>query len=144
MLRFGVILPTCTAMLLVTYTKLYARWLNSTAPAVAMLQSLCLVGFDLLMYAQGYSLSSVVPMLVLSAYMLFGMMQFQATATATLIVVAYGLAGWIAGVNSGQRLFDVAMSTFALVLGYFLLLQLLAHPAAELVQEHDAHRLGAS
>lgn len=118
-LRFGVILPTCTAMLLVTYTKPYARCLNSAAPAAVMLQSLCLVGFDLLMHAQGYSLSSVVPMLVLSAYMLFGMMQFQATATATLIVVAYGVAGWIAGVNSGQRLFDVAMSVFALVLGYF-------------------------
>lgn len=119
MLRFGVILPTCTAMLLVTYTKLYARWLSSAAPAVVMLQSLCLVGFDLLMHRQGYSLSSVVPMLVLSAYMLFGMMQLQATATATLIVAAYGLAGWIAGLNSGQRLFDVAMSVFALVLGYF-------------------------
>lgn len=119
MLRFGVILPTGTAMLLVTYTKLYARWLSWAAPAVVMLQSLCLVGFDLLMYAQGYSLSSVVPMLVLSAYMLFGMMQLQATATATLIVVAYGVAGWIAGVNSGQRTFDVAMSVFALVLGYF-------------------------
>ncbi len=75
MLRFGVMLPTCTAMLLVTYTKLYSRWLDFTAPAVAMLQSLCLVVSDLLMYRQGYSLSSVLPMLVLSAYMLFGMMQ---------------------------------------------------------------------
>lgn len=119
LLRFGVILPTCSAMLLVAYSKLYARWLNSTAPAVVMLQSLCLIGFDLLMHRQGYSLSSVVPMLVLSAYMLFGMMQFQATATATGIVVAYGLTGCIAGLNTGQRLFDVAMSVFALVLGFF-------------------------
>jgi diguanylate cyclase (GGDEF)-like protein len=119
LLRFGVILPTCTAMLLVSYTKLYARWLNFAAPAVVMLQGVCLIGFDLLMHRQGYSLSSVVPTLVLSAYMLFGMMQFQATATATGIVAAYGLTGWIVGLNTGQRLFDVAMSVFALVLGFF-------------------------
>jgi diguanylate cyclase (GGDEF)-like protein len=119
LLRFGVLLPTCTAMLLVTYTKLYSRWLGFAAPAVSLLQSLCVVAFDLLMYRQGYSLSSVLPMLVLSAYMLFGMMQQQATITATTIVVAYGLTGWFAGLNSGQRLFDVAMASFALVLGFF-------------------------
>lgn len=121
LLRFGVLLPTCSAMLLVTYTKLYSRWLGFAAPAVSLLQSLCIVAFDLLMYRQGYSLSSVLPMLVLSAYMLFGMMQTSATITATAIVVAYGLTGWFAGLNSGQRLFDVAMACFALVLGFFFL-----------------------
>ncbi len=89
------------------------------APAVALLQSLCIVACDLLMHRQGYSLSSVLPMLVLSAYMLFGMMQAQATITATAIVVAYGLTGWVAGLNSGQRLFDLAMTSLALVLGFF-------------------------
>lgn len=118
-LRFGVLLPTCIAMLLVTYTKLYSRWLAVAAPVVSLLQSLCIVISDLLMYRQGYSLSSVLPMLVLSAYMLFGMMQAQATVTATTIVIAYGLTGWLAGLNSGQRLFDVAMSGVALVLGFF-------------------------
>jgi GGDEF domain-containing protein len=118
-LRFGVVLPTCIAMLLVTYTKLYARWLGRTAPAVAILQSLCIVAFDLLMHRQGYSLSSVMPMLVLSAYMVFGMMQAQATATAAIIVVAYATTGWLAGLNSGQRLFDVAINMVALALGYF-------------------------
>jgi diguanylate cyclase (GGDEF)-like protein len=118
-LRFGVVLPTCIAMLLVTYTKLYARWLARTAPAVAILQSLCIVAFDLLMHRQGYSLSSVMPMLVLSAYMVFGMMQAQATATAAIIVVAYATTGWLAGLNSGQRLFDVAINLVALALGYF-------------------------
>ncbi|MDY6945283.1 MAG: diguanylate cyclase [Pseudomonadota bacterium] len=119
LLRFGVLLPTCTAMLLVAYSKLYSRWLSFAAPVVSLLQSLCVVAFDLLMYRQGYSLSSVLPMLVLSAYMLFGMMQAQATITATTIVIAYGLTGWFAGLNSGQRLFDVAMACFALVLGFF-------------------------
>lgn len=119
MLRFGVLLPTCTAMLLVTYTKLYSRWHGLVAPAVSLLQSLCIVAFDLLMHRQGYSLSSVLPMLVLSAYLLFGMMQTQATLTAAAITVAYGAAGWIAGLNSGQRLFDLAMTGFALVLGFF-------------------------
>jgi diguanylate cyclase (GGDEF)-like protein len=119
LLRFGVLLPTCTAMLLVTYTKLYSRWLGFAAPAVSLLQSLCIIAFDLLMYRQGYSLSSVVPMLVLSAYMLFGMRQSQATITAAIIVFAYGLTGWFAGLNSGQRLFDVGMSTCALMLGFF-------------------------
>jgi diguanylate cyclase (GGDEF)-like protein len=51
--------------------------------------------------------------------MLFGMMHIQATVIATLLVAAYGVSGWLAGINSGQRLFDVAMSCFALVLGYF-------------------------
>jgi diguanylate cyclase (GGDEF)-like protein len=119
LLRFGVLLPTATAMLLVTYTKLYARWLTLAAPVVALLQSLCIVACDLLMHRQGYSLSSVLPMLVLSAYMLFGMMQGQATITATLIVVTYGLTGWVAGLNTGQRLFDLAVTSFALVLGFF-------------------------
>jgi len=119
LLRFGVVLPTGTAMLLVTYTKLYARWLTSAAPAVAILQSLCVVGFDLLMHRQGFSLSAMVPMLVLSAYMLFGMMQLQATVTATIIVAAYAASGWLAGLQDWQRSFDVAISVFALVLGYF-------------------------
>jgi diguanylate cyclase (GGDEF)-like protein len=118
LLRFAVILPTCAAMLLVTYTNVYSRWLPFTAPPVAMIQGLCLIIFDLLMQRQGYTLSAVMPMLVLSAYMLFGMMHIQATVIATLLVAAYGFSGWIAGINSGQRLFDVAMSCFALVLGY--------------------------
>lgn len=119
LLRFGVLLPTCTAMLLVTYTKLYSRWLGFAAPAVSLLQSLCIVAFDLLMHRQGYSLSSVLPMLVLSAYMLFGMMQAPATVTATAIVAAYGITGWVADLNTGQRLFDLAMTSFALLLGFF-------------------------
>ncbi|WP_203165952.1 diguanylate cyclase [Steroidobacter gossypii] len=118
-LRFGVLLPTCLAMLLVTYTKLYSRWLELAAPAVAVLHSLCVIAFDLLMHRQGYSLSSVIPMLVLSAYMLFGMMATKATITATTIVVAYGVTGWAAGLDSGQRSFDVAMSCCALLLGFF-------------------------
>jgi len=118
-LRFGVLLPTSMAMLLVTYTKLYARWMTMAAPAVALLQSLCIVACDLLMHRQGYSLSSVLPMLVLCAYMLFGMMQRQATITASAIVVAYGLTGWVAGLNTGQRLFDLAVTSCALLLGFF-------------------------
>lgn len=118
LLRFGLVLPTCTMMLLVTYIKSYSRWLPFTAPIVAMVQGLCLITFDLLMHRQGYTLSAVMPMLVLSAYMLFGMMHVQATVIATSLVAAYGVSGWLAGINSGQRLFDVAMSCFALVLGY--------------------------
>lgn len=118
LLRFAVVLPTCTAMLLVTYTKVYSRWLPRIAPMIAMIQGLCLIGFDLMMQKQGYTLSAVMPMLVLSAYMLFGMMHVQATVIATALVAAYGVSGWFAGINSGQRLFDVAMSCFALVLGY--------------------------
>jgi len=119
LLRFGVMLPTCIAMLLVTYTKAYARRLTFAAPAVAILQGLCVIGFDLLMQRQGFSLGSVVPMLVLSAYMLFGMMPLQATASAAVIAVAYAASGWAAGLQDWQRWFDVAISVFALVLGYF-------------------------
>jgi diguanylate cyclase (GGDEF)-like protein len=118
LLRFGVILPTCTAMLLVTYTKLYSRWLTFAAPAVALLQGLAFVVFDILMHQQGYTLSAIIPVLALSVFMLFGMLHVKATLIATTIVAAYGISGWVAGFNTGQRLFDVAMSCFALVLGY--------------------------
>jgi diguanylate cyclase (GGDEF)-like protein len=118
-LRFAVLLPTGTAMLLVTYTKLYSRWIKIAAPAVCLLQGFCVIAFDLLMHRQGYSLSSVVPMLVLSAFMLFGMLHTQATTTAAIIVATYWLTGWVAGLNSGQRLFDVIMAGCALLLGFF-------------------------
>jgi diguanylate cyclase (GGDEF)-like protein len=119
LLRFAVVIPTCVAMLLVTYTKLYSRWFSYTAPIVALLQGLCLISFDLLMHPQGYSLSAVTPLMVLSIYMLFGMLQYQATSTAIAFVVAYGLAGVLADVDSGQRRFDVAVSVAAVILGFF-------------------------
>lgn len=118
-LRYGVLAPTCVLMLLVTYSTLSQRWLRITAPIVVVLQGLCMVGFDLMMNQQGYSLSAVMPMMVLSAFMLFGMLQPQAMLSATVLVLAYAGAGWLAGVNQGQHLFDVAISAFALLLGYF-------------------------
>ncbi len=118
-LRYGVIAPSCILMLLVTYSSLYQRWMRIAAPVVVVLQGLCMVWFDLMMNQQGYSLSAIMPMMVLSAFMLFGMLQRPAALCATTLVLAYALAGWLGGVSHGQHLFDVAISAFALLLGYF-------------------------
>lgn len=118
-LRFGVLAPTCILMLLVTYSRLHERWLLIAAPLVVVLQGVCMVVFDLMMNQQGYSLSAVMPMMVLSAFMLFGMLQQHAALSAATLVLVYAAGGWFADVDQGQRLFDVAISAFALLLGYF-------------------------
>lgn len=118
-LRYGVIAPTCILMLVVTYSSLYQRWMRIAAPIVVVLQGLCMVWFDLMMNQRGYSLSAVMPMMVLSTFMLFGMLQRPAAISATTLVVAYAAAGWLSDAAQGQRLFDVAISAFALLLGYF-------------------------
>lgn len=118
-LRYGVLAPTCILMLLVTYSPLHQRWMRVAAPIVVVLQGLCMVWFDLMMDQQGYSLRAVMPMMVLSAFMLFGMLQKPAAITAATLVLAYAAVGLLDGAAQGQRLFDVAVSAFALLLGYF-------------------------
>jgi diguanylate cyclase (GGDEF)-like protein len=118
LLRFGVMVPTCIAMLLVTYTSLYARWLRATAQAVALLQGLCFVGLDLLMQKQGYSLSSWIPLVALSSYMMYGLLQHQAVLISAAIVTAYGLGGWLHGLTNGQRTFDFIVIAFASFMGF--------------------------
>ena len=119
-LRFGVILPTCVAMLLVTYTDLYSRWFTRVAQIVLPLHSICFIVFDALMHKQGYSLSSMMPLLVLAPYLLFSMLQAQALQTSAMVVVIYALGGYLGGLESGQRMFDLFIVLFSAALGVAL------------------------
>ena len=116
-LRFGFIVPTSLAMLLVSYTTLYRRWFSVTAQVVAAVHALTFVVMDILMQPRGYSLSSWMPLVVLAPYFLYGMLHAQAVRTALLIVLAYGIGGWVAGISGPQRLFDLFVMCFACVIG---------------------------
>ncbi len=116
-LRFGFIVPSSLAMLLVSYTALYRRWFSATAQVVAAVHALSFVVMDILMQPRGYSLSSWMPLVVLAPYFLFGMLHAQAVRTALLIVLAYGAGGWLAGISGPQRLFDTFVISFACVIG---------------------------
>ena len=61
------------------------------------------------MQPQGYSLSSCMPLIVLAPYFLFGMLQAQAVSVSLIVVAAYGIGGYLAGITGPQRYFDVAV-----------------------------------
>lgn len=117
LLRFGLIAPSCIAMLLVTYTRLYDRWFSLTAQIVAPVHAMSFVAMDILMNRQGYSFSALMPLIVLGPYFLFGMLQAQAVRTVVMIVTSYVLGGYLAGLTGGQRMFDLAVVIFASCLG---------------------------
>jgi diguanylate cyclase (GGDEF)-like protein len=116
-LRFGVIAPSAAAILVVSYTQLYERWFRLTAQIVAPLHAASFVAMDLLMQPRGYSLSSCMPLIVLAPYFLFGMLQAEAVRSALIVVAAYAVGGHVAGIAGPQRYFDVAVVTFAALLG---------------------------
>jgi diguanylate cyclase (GGDEF)-like protein len=116
-LRFGFIVPSCLAMLLVSYTELYRKWFGITAQIVALVHALSFVVMDILMHPRGYSLSSWMPLVVLAPYFLFGMLHAQAVRTALLVVFAYAIGGELAGVTGPQRVFDMFVIAFACAIG---------------------------
>lgn len=121
-LRLGLITPSCIAILLVTYSEHYTRRFALTAQIVAPIHAMCFVAMDLLMHPQGYSLSSLMPLVVLGPYFLFGMLQAQAVRTVIMIVMAYALGGYLGGLDGGgldggQRAFDLTVVVFAGGLG---------------------------
>jgi diguanylate cyclase (GGDEF)-like protein len=116
-LRFGFIVPSTIAMLVVSYTALYRRWFGFTAQIVAPVHALSFVVMDILMHPRGYSLSSWMPLVVLGPYFLYGMLHAQAVRTALLIVLAYALGGEFAGVGGPQRVFDMFVIAFACAIG---------------------------
>jgi len=116
-LRFGFILPSSLATLLVSYTSLYQRWFGVTTQIVAPVYALSFVAMDILMQPQGYSLSAWMPLVVLAPFFLFWMPQGQAVCTAMVVVVAYALGGHFAGLHAPQRHFDLFAITFASIIG---------------------------
>jgi diguanylate cyclase (GGDEF)-like protein len=116
-LRFGFIVPSCIAMLLVSYTNLYRRWFSLTAQIVAPVHALSFVVMDILMQPRGYSLSSWLPLVVLAPYFLFGMLHAQAVRISLLVVLAYAVGGALAGITGPQRVFDTFVIAFACAIG---------------------------
>ncbi len=116
-LRFGLILPSCALLLAATYTRLYARWYALAAQIVLPLQAVSLVILDVLMQKQGYSLNSLLLLLVLGPFFLLGMSQTQVLRTVAVILAVYGAGGYFAGLDSGQRLFDLAVMVFSAGIG---------------------------
>lgn len=116
-LRFGVIVPSSAAMLLVAYTPLYRNWFSITAQVVTAAHALSYVEMDILMQPRGYSLSAWMPLVVLAPFFLFGMLHAQAVRTALLIVIGYAVAGHFAGLDGPQRYFDIFVTAFASAIG---------------------------
>jgi diguanylate cyclase (GGDEF)-like protein len=117
LLRFGLIAPTCIAMLMVCYSDLYERWFDVTTQLVAPIQAVCFVVMDILMQPRGYSLSSWMPLVVLAPYFLFSMLHGPAARTSVVVVTAYIVGGMLAGLDGPQRYFDTFVITFTATIG---------------------------
>jgi len=117
LLRFGFIVPSSVAMLVVSYTSLYQRWFGVTTHIVAPVYALSFVAMDILMQPQGYDLSAWMPLAALAPYFLFWMPHTHATRTALAVVIAYALSGYFAGLHGAQRHFDLLVVAFAAMLG---------------------------
>jgi diguanylate cyclase (GGDEF)-like protein len=116
-LRFGFVVPSSIAMLVVSYTALYRRWFAVTTQIVASVHAMSFVVMDILMQPRGYSLSSWIPLVVLAPYFLYGMLHAQAVRTAVLIVASYAIGGFAAGLDGPQRYFDVFVIAFSAAIG---------------------------
>src|SRR5262249_45510124 len=109
--------PSCVAMLLVTYTSLYDRWFRRTTQVVAYIHVFLIVTFDVLMQPQGYTLSAWMPLVAMTAYFLYGMLQAEAVRISFTVVIAYTVAGIVAGLTGLNRVFDVIAVAFAACVG---------------------------
>jgi diguanylate cyclase (GGDEF)-like protein len=116
-LRFGVIAPSAIIMLLASYSSEQRRWFRPMAQIAALAHAAALVTLDALMHAQGFSLSALMPLVALAPYFLFGLLHTAAVRTSLMIVLAYGLGGWLAGIADPQRHFDLSVTAFAALLG---------------------------
>jgi len=105
------------ALTIVSVPSLYKRFYDSAAQIIAPTQAICFAAMDVLMHARGYSLSAWMPLAVIAPYFLFGMLHFQAARCSLLSVLAYVLAGELAGIGAAQRWLDIGIVAFASVLG---------------------------
>jgi len=105
------------ALAIVSIPPLYKRIHDISAQIIAPTQAVCFATLDILMHPQGYSLSAWMPLVAIAPYFLFGMMHSQAVRSSMLAVLAFLLAGLVAGINTPQRWLDVAIVAFASALG---------------------------
>lgn len=93
------------------------RYYDIAAQIVAPTQAACFAALDVLMHRQGYSLSAWLPLVVISPYFLFGLLQAQAVRTSILAALAYALATFFTEISPVQRGLDIAIAAFASLLG---------------------------
>lgn len=116
-LAITLLATSALAVTIVTVKKLYKRFYDIAAQIIAPTQAICFSTMDVLMHSQGYSLSAWMPLVVIAPYFLFGMLHVQAARSSLLAVVAYVLAGEIAGIGAAQRWLDIGIVAFASLLG---------------------------
>ena len=113
LLAFGLMLPSCLALLVVAYSSLYQRWFARVTQFVAPLHAACFVTMHALMQPQGYSLSSWLALVVAAPYFLFGMLYGPAVRTSLIVVGIYALSSRLAGLYGAQHYFDLTITLFA-------------------------------
>lgn len=102
---------------IVSAARLYKRFYDVSAQLLVPAQAICYAAMDVLMNGRGYSLSAWMPLVAIAPYFLFGMLHVQAARASLLSVVAYVLAGEIAGIGAAQRWLDIGIVAFASLLG---------------------------
>ncbi len=105
------------ALVIVSTPRFYRRCYDIAVQIIVPAQALCFVAMDILMQAQGYSLSAWMPLVVIAPYFVFGMLHYQALRSSALVVFIYVLAGSFAALDPTQRWIDVAIVAFASALG---------------------------
>jgi len=112
-LRFGIVLPSTIAIVLIAYTDLYHRFYGLAAQIVAPLHAACFIAMDVMMRPQGYSLSAWLVLVILGSYFTYGMLLHQGIRCAATILGTYAVMGIAAGLNSPQWRMDLAAIAFA-------------------------------
>lgn len=116
LLRIGLILPSALLMLAVTYSRYYSRYYVRVASIIAPLLCVACIGLDLLMYQQGYLLSSWMVLVVVSPYQLFALPHRRAILTTHLTLIVYLVVTVVFDLYNGQRQFDFAVMCVAVCL----------------------------
>jgi diguanylate cyclase (GGDEF)-like protein len=113
LLAFGLMLPSCLALLIVAYTPLYHRWFARVTQLVAPLHAACFATMHALMVPHGYSLSSWLALVVAAPYFLFGMLYGPAVRTSLIVVGIYAVSSRLGGLYDAQHYFDLVITLFA-------------------------------
>ncbi len=117
LLRFGIIASSAATMLVASHVELYRRWFSPTAQIVAPIHAASCVGLDVLMQQHGWSMTALMPLVLLAPYFLFGLLQAAAVRTALVFLLIYAVGGELGGVAGPQRYFDLCVMIFAVLMG---------------------------
>jgi diguanylate cyclase (GGDEF)-like protein len=114
-LRYGLLLPSCLALLVVTHSRLYEKWYTLTTQIVLPVHAVCFTVMNAIMHSHGYSLASWMPLVVVAPYFLFGMMYEPAVRTSLIVMAIYGGGSYLADLTGGQHYFDLLVAGIACV-----------------------------